>query len=172
MVLEILDGAAPRVIAARYYCGLITISFRGSAPGRLHPSRQTSCSRQFVTPNLVLPLIARIGAFGFAGRFFVTQSRPAEQNETRLPTFAGRCRRRSAPTLQALPIPLKSALLRAMDTYPGRTVTRCALRLAPLTFVRPGELRQAESGWQRLRLDGLHPLGRWCAHLINGQAPT
>ena len=35
-------------------------------------------------------------------------------------------------------------LLRALDGYSGSFVTRCALRLAPLVFVRPGELRQAE----------------------------
>jgi integrase len=34
-------------------------------------------------------------------------------------------------------------LLRAMDGYEALTV-RCALRLAPLVFVRPGELRKAE----------------------------
>jgi integrase len=37
-----------------------------------------------------------------------------------------------------------SALLRAIDAYQGSFVVRCALRLAPLLFVRPGELRQAE----------------------------
>jgi integrase len=36
------------------------------------------------------------------------------------------------------------ALLRAMDAYAGSFVTRCALRFAPLVFVRPGELRKAE----------------------------
>jgi len=36
------------------------------------------------------------------------------------------------------------ALLRAIDSYEGTFVTKCALRLAPLVFVRPGELRQAE----------------------------
>ena len=36
------------------------------------------------------------------------------------------------------------ALLRAIDGYRGAFITRCALRLAPLLFVRPGELRQAE----------------------------
>ncbi|MBI5136847.1 MAG: tyrosine-type recombinase/integrase [Nitrospirae bacterium] len=36
------------------------------------------------------------------------------------------------------------ALLRAMDSYQGSNVTRCALLLAPLVFVRPGELRKAE----------------------------
>lgn len=35
-------------------------------------------------------------------------------------------------------------LLRAINDYKGSFVTRCALRLAPLVFVRPGELRQAE----------------------------
>lgn len=35
-------------------------------------------------------------------------------------------------------------LLRNIEAYKGSHVTRCALRLAPLLFVRPGELRQAE----------------------------
>ena len=42
-------------------------------------------------------------------------------------------------------------LLRAMDAYIGSLVTKCALRLAPLLFVRPGELRQAE--WAEFDLD-------------------
>jgi integrase len=42
-------------------------------------------------------------------------------------------------------------LLRAMDAYAGTFVTKCALRLAPLVFVRPGELRQAE--WAEIDLD-------------------
>jgi integrase len=36
------------------------------------------------------------------------------------------------------------ALLRAIDGYVGQPVTAAALRIAPLTFVRPGELRAAE----------------------------
>jgi integrase len=43
-------------------------------------------------------------------------------------------------------------LLRAIDTYPGTAVVHAALRLAPLVFVRPGELRQAE--WSEIDLDG------------------
>ncbi len=35
-------------------------------------------------------------------------------------------------------------ILRAMDGYEGTLTVRCALRLAPLIFVRPGELRNAE----------------------------
>lgn len=36
------------------------------------------------------------------------------------------------------------ALLRAIDSYDGHVPTKAALRLAPLVFVRPGELRHAE----------------------------
>ena len=39
-----------------------------------------------------------------------------------------------------------------MDNYVGTHVARCALRLAPLVFVRPGELRAAE--WKEFNLDG------------------
>jgi integrase len=42
-------------------------------------------------------------------------------------------------------------LLRAIDSYHGSPIVRCALRLAPLVFVRPGELRGAE--WQEFNLD-------------------
>ena len=44
-----------------------------------------------------------------------------------------------------------AGLLRAIDSYTGQTVTLAALRLAPLVFVRPGELRHAE--WGELYLD-------------------
>lgn len=37
-------------------------------------------------------------------------------------------------------------LLRAIDGFSGQLVTKAALNLAPLVFVRPGELRQAEWG--------------------------
>ena len=47
------------------------------------------------------------------------------------------------------------ALLRAIDGYPGEPVTRAALRLLPLVFVRPGELRLAE--WAEIDLGG----GQW-----------
>jgi integrase len=35
-------------------------------------------------------------------------------------------------------------LLRAIDGYEGSHIVRCALKLAPMLFVRPGELRHAE----------------------------
>jgi integrase len=43
-------------------------------------------------------------------------------------------------------------LLRAIDGFTGQHVTLKALQLAPLVFVRPGELRQA--GWAEFDLDG------------------
>jgi integrase len=46
---------------------------------------------------------------------------------------------------------LMGDLLRALDGYSGQFATRCALRLAPLLFVRPGELRHAE--WDEIDLD-------------------
>jgi integrase len=47
------------------------------------------------------------------------------------------------------------ALMRAIDSYEGSLTVRCALRLAPLVFVRPGELRRAE--WAAMDLDA----GEW-----------
>lgn len=43
------------------------------------------------------------------------------------------------------------ALLRAIDGFDGTFVTACALKLAPLLFCRPGELRAAE--WAEFDLD-------------------
>lgn len=42
-------------------------------------------------------------------------------------------------------------VLRAMDGYEGTAVVGCALRLAPLVFARPGELRHAE--WAHIDFD-------------------
>ncbi len=42
-------------------------------------------------------------------------------------------------------------LLRMLDGYTGSIIVQCALRLAPLVFVRPGELRQAE--WKDIDLE-------------------
>jgi integrase len=47
------------------------------------------------------------------------------------------------------------ALLRAIDGYDGQPITLAALKLAPLVFVRPGELRRAE--WSEFDLDA----GEW-----------
>lgn len=46
-------------------------------------------------------------------------------------------------------------LLRAIEGYSGQPSTAYALKLAPLVFVRPGELRGAE--WSEFELDGKDP---------------
>ncbi|WP_394808950.1 tyrosine-type recombinase/integrase [Nitrosomonas sp.] len=43
------------------------------------------------------------------------------------------------------------ALLRSISGFSGSYITRCALQLAPLVFVRPGELRHAE--WAEIDFD-------------------
>jgi len=48
-----------------------------------------------------------------------------------------------------------AGLLRAIDSYQGSLVTKCALQLAPYLFVRPGELRQME--WAQINLEA----GEW-----------
>jgi integrase len=76
----------------------------------------------------------------------------------------GRADRNPAPDLRgALQAPEKThnaamtdplavgGLLRAIDAYQGSLVTQCALKLAPLLFVRPGELRKAE--WSEINFD-------------------
>jgi integrase len=42
-------------------------------------------------------------------------------------------------------------LLRAIDAYSGSPIVKAALQLAPLVFVRPGELRHAE--WEAIELE-------------------
>jgi integrase len=80
----------------------------------------------------------------------------------------GRAERDPAPDLKGALPPVKQAhyaaitdpkaigdLLRAIDSYQGTLITKCALRLAPLVFVRPGELRKAE--WSEFDLEA----GEW-----------
>jgi integrase len=76
----------------------------------------------------------------------------------------GRCERDPSSDLRGALPPVKgkhfaattepsklAGILRAMDGYEGDLIVRCALRLAPLVFVRPGELRMAE--WKDVDLD-------------------
>lgn len=50
------------------------------------------------------------------------------------------------------------ALMRAIDSYQGGFVVKCALKVLAMTFVRPGELRHAE--WPEFHLDGKEPTWR------------
>ena len=77
------------------------------------------------------------------------------------------------------------ALLRAIDGYQGLALTRLALKIAPLVFVRPGELRHAEwteidtkqSQWiipaekTKLRAPHIVPLARQTAVILKEIEP-
>lgn len=76
----------------------------------------------------------------------------------------GRCERDPAGDLRGALAPAKhehfasitepaavGELLRAIEGFRGTLVVQCALRLAPLVFVRPGELRQAM--WEQFDLE-------------------
>lgn len=80
----------------------------------------------------------------------------------------GRATHNPAPDLKGALPPVKTvhmsaitdpskvgALLNTLDAYSGTLIVRCALQLAPLVFVRPGELRKAE--WADIDLDA----GEW-----------
>ena len=115
-----------------------------------------------ITPPELLAVLRRIesrGALdtahrarGLLGRIF------------RYAVSTGRAERDQAADLRgALPPPKEShhaaitapkevaPLLRDLDGYQGLFVVKCALGLAPMLFVRPGELRQAE--WLEIDLD-------------------
>lgn len=74
-----------------------------------------------------------------------TNSNPASGLSKALPKTKGRHH-------AAITDPAKAgALLRSIDAYRGSRLTELALKLAPLVFVRPGELRQAE--WSEINFE-------------------
>lgn len=108
-----------------------------------------------VTPPVLLSVIRRIedrGALETAHR--------AMSNCGQIFRYAiatGRAERDSSQDLKGALPPVKvkhfaaqtdpklfGTLLRSFDDYEGSFIVRCALRLAPLVFVRPGELRHAK----------------------------
>lgn len=76
-------------------------------------------------------------------------------------------------------------LLRAIDGYTGQFTTLCALRLAPLVFTRPGELRAAEwdeidlgaaewripAGRMKMRAEHIVPLSRQAKSILEELQP-
>lgn len=115
-----------------------------------------------VTAPAVLALLRRIAARGA-----VESAHRAKSNISQVMRYAiatGRAERDPCPDLKgALPSPRVShfsaivdprkvgPFLNAIDEYEGSFVVKCALRLAPLVFVRPGELRQAK--WAEIDLE-------------------
>jgi integrase len=75
---------------------------------------------------------------------------------------------RNTKHLASIRVPKQvGALLRAIDGYDGRLITKYALRFAPLVFVRPGELRHA--AWSDF--DFLQREWRIPAHQMKARRP-
>lgn len=112
--------------------------------------------------------------------------------------ITGRCSQNPAHNLRGALIPATpknmaaitdpkeiGGLLRAIDSYQGHFVTKCALRLAPLVFVRPIELRSGAwkeidfetATWKipaekmKMRRDHLVPLSRQAVAILQELFP-
>jgi integrase len=108
-----------------------------------------------ITAPILLDVLRRIEARGV-----VETAHRTHQNCSQVFRYAiatGRAVRDPSPDLRGALRPMNkkhhaaivdpkeiAPLLRAMQGYTGAFVTKCALLLAPLVFVRPGELRHAE----------------------------
>jgi integrase len=119
-----------------------------------------------ITPPELLAVLRRIESRGA-----LETAHRAHQYSSQIFRFAvatGRAERDPATDLRGALPPVRAKhhaaitdpkgvgqLLRAISGYGGSFVTKCALRLAPLVFVRPGELRNAE--WAEIDLDA----GEW-----------
>ncbi|MBF0631088.1 MAG: integrase arm-type DNA-binding domain-containing protein [Magnetococcales bacterium] len=115
-----------------------------------------------ITAQELLACIRRIEARGT-----IDTAHRALQNAGQIFRYAiatGRAERNPATDLRGALPPAKEGhfaaitdpvgfgqLLRAIETYQGFLPVRCALRVLPMVFVRPGELRMAE--WTEFNLD-------------------
>lgn len=123
-----------------------------------------------ITPRALLAVIRRIesrGALAIAHRILASCGRVfryavstgrAESDPTR--DLRGALPPAKSKKFAAITNPQEvGELLRDIDGYSGSHIVKCALRLAPLLFVRPGELRQME--WKDLNLDA----AQWVYHV-------
>jgi integrase len=115
-----------------------------------------------ITAPEVLATLRRIDARG--ARYTAHKAKSEISQCFRYAIATGRAERDPCPDLRgAIPAPKTenlpsitdpkavAELLRAIDGFKGTFVVRCALLLAPLLFVRPGELRKA--AWDGFDLD-------------------
>lgn len=115
-----------------------------------------------VTPAELLKVLRRIEASGAHETAHRTRQRCSQVFRFAIAT--GRATVDPAAPLRGALAPVKvtnraaitdaatiGELMRAIDGYSGGFITRCALQMAALTFVRPGELRAAE--WSEFDLD-------------------
>jgi integrase len=115
-----------------------------------------------ITPPELLAVLRRIESKGI-----LETAHRAKQNCGQVFRYAiatGRAERDPSADLKGALAPVKHRrmatitdpkkigdLIRAIDGYEGTPVAKCALKLAPLVFVRPGELRHAE--WVEIDLN-------------------
>jgi len=119
---------------------------------RLHPSRSGAARRPRRHRHFVdAPTGSRSGSVASSGKL-------AARLMFAFAIAAGKCKRNPAAGLSRALAPKKKTihfpaitdpqkfgeLLRTMDGYQGTFTVCCALRLAPLFAVRPGELRKAK----------------------------
>lgn len=115
-----------------------------------------------ITAPEILAVLRRIDARG--ARYTAHKAKSEISQCFRYAIATGRAERDPCPDLKgAIPAPKTEnlpaitnpkevgELLRAIDGFKGTFVVRCALLLAPLLFVRPGELRKA--AWDAFDLD-------------------
>ncbi len=115
-----------------------------------------------ITAPEILTVLRRIDARG--ARYTAHKAKSEISQSFRYAIATGRAERDPCPDLKgAIPAPKTEnlpaitnpkevgELLRAIDGFKGTFVVRCALLLAPLLFVRPGELRKA--AWDCFDLD-------------------
>lgn len=115
-----------------------------------------------ITAPEVLAMLRKIEARGALETAF--RAKVSTSQVFRYAIATGRAERDPCPDLKGALQPTKTKhfasittpqetgeLLRALDAFQGTFVVKSALLLAPLLFVRPGELRQAE--WKDIDLD-------------------
>jgi integrase len=83
--------------------------------------------------------------FVYAIQKGLAMTNPVDATEGALPSVKNK-------NFAAITDPIKvGEFMRAVDAFKGTLTVQCALRLAPLVFVRPGELRKAQ--WDDIDLD-------------------
>ena len=113
------------------------------APQLLQATRRVEARGAIETAHRVLQ------ACGQVFRYAIATGR-AERDPT--PDLRGALKPVLVQHMAAITDPQRvGELLRAIEGYKGMPITRAALQLAPLVFVRPGELRKAE--WSEFDLD-------------------
>lgn len=114
-----------------------------SAPALLKPLRLIEERGSTETAHRLHQISGQIFRYAIAtGR---AQYNPA-------PDLRGALKKAETTHLAAITNPTEvGGLLRSIDSYQGHLVTKFALKLAPLVFVRPGELRKAE--WAEIDFD-------------------